>query len=161
MGSLYGPTYGIGSSLEGAAYDSTVKKGTEEGAASVAEGPRLVFSDRITIARTTGAEAPGPHQRSLTETVQLKLRFSEALRRKLEREADLGHRSLNAEIIKRLEASFISPDRLPGLIADALLNGLHPDVEDALRDKVIEDYRSDEAAMSYDWREEQADFEGK
>ena len=110
---------------------------------------------------TTGAEAPGPHQRSLTETVQLKLRFSEALRRKLEREADLGHRSLNAEIIKRLEASFISPDRLPGLIADALLNGLHPDVEDALRDKVIEDYRSDEAAMSYDWREEQADFEGK
>ena len=60
-----------------------------------------------------------------------------------------------------MEASFISPDRLPGLIADALLNGLHPDVEDALRDKVIEDYRSDEAAMSYDWREEQADFEGK
>jgi hypothetical protein len=102
-----------------------------------------------------GSEPPGPHQRLLNETVQLKLRFSEALRRKLEAEAVFNHRSLNAEIINRLEASFISPDRLPSLIADALLEGLHPDIEGAIRDKVIEDYRSDEAASHYDWREEQ------
>jgi hypothetical protein len=110
---------------------------------------------------TTGSEPPGPHQRPLNKTVQLKLRFSEALRQKLAREADINHRSLNAEIIKRLEVSFISPDRLPRIIADALLEGLHPDIEGAIRDKVIEDYRSDEAASNYDWREEQADFEGK
>ena len=110
---------------------------------------------------TTSSQPPGPHQRALNETVQLKLRFSEALRQMLEREAAFNHRSLNAEIIKRLEASFISPDRLPRLIADALLKGLHPDIEDAIRDKVIEDYRSDEAMSGYDWHEEQANFEGK
>jgi hypothetical protein len=109
----------------------------------------------------TGSEPTGSHQRPLSETVQLKLRFSEALRRKLEEAAASNQRSLNAEIINRLEASFISPDRLPRLIADALLKGLHPDIEDAIRDIVIEAYRSDEALSSYDWREEQADFEGK
>jgi hypothetical protein len=118
-------------------------------------------STRSTSATTTGSKPPGPHQRPLNETVQLKLRFSEALRRKLESEAAFNQRSLNAEIINRLEASFISPNRLPRLIADALLQGLHPDIEDAIRDIVIEAYRSDEALSTYDWREEQADFEGK
>jgi hypothetical protein len=118
-------------------------------------------STRSTSATTTGSEPPGPHLRPLNETVQLKLRFSEALRRKLESEAAFNQRSLNAEIINRLEASFISPDRLPRLIAEALLKGLHPDIENAIRDIVIEDYRSDEALSTYDWREEQADFEGK
>ena len=110
---------------------------------------------------TTDSQPPGPQQRPLNVTVQLKLRFSEALRQKLEREAAFNHRSLNAEIITRLEASFISPDRIPRLIADALLKGLHPDIEDAIRDIVIEDYRSDEAMSTYDWREDQYDREGK
>ena len=44
--------------------------------------------------------------RKLTDTVQLKLRFSEALRRRLEREAKRQEQSLNAEIIGRLEQSF-------------------------------------------------------
>jgi hypothetical protein len=44
--------------------------------------------------------------RKLTDTVQLKLRFSEALRRRLEREARRQEQSLNAEIISRLEQSF-------------------------------------------------------
>jgi predicted DNA-binding protein (UPF0251 family) len=120
--------------------------------------PRLPRS--ISPPKTVSKPA-GAHQRPLNETVQLKLRFSEALRQKLEHEANFNHSSLNAEIIKRLEASFISPDRLPRLIADALLKGLHPDIEEAIRDIVIEDYRSDEAMSTYDWREEQADFEGK
>src|SRR6516162_6235212 len=44
--------------------------------------------------------------RKLTDTVQLKLRFSEALRRRLEREAKRQEQSLNAEIIGRLEQTF-------------------------------------------------------
>jgi glutamine phosphoribosylpyrophosphate amidotransferase len=44
--------------------------------------------------------------RKLSETVQLKLRFSEELRRKLEKAAERGGQSMNAEIIARLEGSF-------------------------------------------------------
>ena len=106
-----------------------------------------------------GSEPRGPHQRPLNETVQLKLRFSEALRRKLEAEALFNRRSLNTEIISRLETSFISPDRLPRLVAEALLKGLPPEIEDAIGDIIIEAYRSDQALSTYDWREEQADFE--
>jgi len=42
--------------------------------------------------------------------VQLKLRFSEALRRRLEREAARQDRSLNSEIISRVEQSFQKRD---------------------------------------------------
>jgi hypothetical protein len=44
--------------------------------------------------------------RNPTDMVQLKLRFKEQLRRKLDRAAREGHHSLNSEIILRLEASF-------------------------------------------------------
>jgi Arc-like DNA binding domain len=44
--------------------------------------------------------------RKATDTVQLKLRFSKALRLRLEREAKKQNHSLNAEIIRRLEQSF-------------------------------------------------------
>src|SRR5262245_7525615 len=65
---------------------------------------------------------PGP--RPLDETVQLKLRFSEYLRRHLELAAKTNARSMNAEIISRLTTSFIEPDRISQLVADALLEGL-------------------------------------
>ena len=48
--------------------------------------------------------------RKPTDTVQLKLRFSEALRRRLEREAARQDRSLNSEIISRVEQSFQKRD---------------------------------------------------
>jgi len=48
--------------------------------------------------------------RKLSETVQLKLRFSEELRRKLEKAAERGGQSMNAEIIARLEGSFTRHD---------------------------------------------------
>src|ERR1700730_7791586 len=44
--------------------------------------------------------------RKLSETVQLKLRFSEELRRKLEKAAERNNQSINSEIIARMEASF-------------------------------------------------------
>jgi hypothetical protein len=43
--------------------------------------------------------------RKPTDIVQLKLRFPESLRRQLEREAARNHRSMNTEIIHRLEES--------------------------------------------------------
>ena len=44
--------------------------------------------------------------RNPTDEIQLKLRFAEALRRRLERAAADNNRSMNAEIIHRLEQSF-------------------------------------------------------
>ena len=44
--------------------------------------------------------------RKPSESVQLKLRFSDALRRQLERAASAGDRSMNSEIVRRLERSF-------------------------------------------------------
>jgi Arc-like DNA binding dprotein len=48
--------------------------------------------------------------RKPTDTVQLKLRFSEALRRRLEREAKDREHSLNSEIVNRLAQSFRKED---------------------------------------------------
>jgi plasmid stability protein len=48
--------------------------------------------------------------RKPTDTVQLKLRFPEALRRRLEREANKHGRSLNSEILAILEGAFRQSD---------------------------------------------------
>jgi Arc-like DNA binding domain len=42
--------------------------------------------------------------RKLSDTVQLNLRFSEKLRRRIERDATKNGRSMNQEIVERLEA---------------------------------------------------------
>jgi Arc-like DNA binding domain len=44
--------------------------------------------------------------RKLSDTVKLNLRFSEELRRKLEKAAERNNQSMNLEIVARLEASF-------------------------------------------------------
>jgi hypothetical protein len=49
--------------------------------------------------------------RKLTDTVHLRLRFDERLRRHLEQEAARNKRSMNAEIIDRLEKSFTKVDQ--------------------------------------------------
>jgi DNA-binding transcriptional regulator GbsR (MarR family) len=58
--------------------------------------------------------------RKLTDTVQLKLRIREELRRKLERAAIKREVSLNTEMVERLEASFKAAelfDEIKGAIA--------------------------------------------
>src|SRR5262249_77775 len=52
----------------------------------------------------------GGMARKPTDTVQLKLRFSEALRRRLEREAKRNNRSIDTEIIHRLQRTFAIDD---------------------------------------------------
>jgi hypothetical protein len=44
--------------------------------------------------------------RKLSDTIKLNLRFSEELRRKLERAAEKNNQSMNLEIVERLEHSF-------------------------------------------------------
>src|SRR5262249_21055487 len=72
--------------------------------------------------------------RKLSDTVQLKLRFSEALRRRLEREARRQEHSLNGEIINRLEQSFQKSEDadLPFSTLRALLGGATGDLLRAL-----------------------------
>jgi hypothetical protein len=48
--------------------------------------------------------------RKPTDTVQLKLRFLEAMRRRLELEAARNNRSMNTEIIHRLQRTFAIDD---------------------------------------------------
>ena len=78
-------------------------------------------------------------QRKLTDQVQLKLRLSEALRLRLAREAKRQKRSLNAEILERLDQSLLnqSPDLTTGA-AKALLAGLDPSIVAKLVELVLE-----------------------
>ena len=68
--------------------------------------------------------------RKTTDTVQLKLRFSEALRRRLDREAKRQEHSLNGEIIHRLEQSFRKAENadLLGSTLRALFGGATGDL---------------------------------
>lgn len=62
--------------------------------------------------------------RKATDTVQLKLRFPEALRRQLERAAKVSDNSMNAEIINRLEGSFrAQSNSLLAVIVRATMGG--------------------------------------
>lgn len=70
--------------------------------------------------------------RKPTDTVQLKLRFSEALRRRLEREAQRQDRSLNSEIVSRLDQSFRKSED-GDLIADAFRAAFGESTGDFLR----------------------------
>jgi hypothetical protein len=85
-----------------------------------------------------------------TELVKLNLRFPEALRRSLEREAKNKNHSLNTEIVERLYSSFGSKDETD-LVARALLSAL----DGAVLDRMMEIIQQDEAAMvAYDdWKE--------
>jgi hypothetical protein len=49
-------------------------------------------------------------KRKPTDIVQLKLRFPEELRKKVEREANKNERSLNGEIVHRLRLTFQMAD---------------------------------------------------
>jgi hypothetical protein len=62
--------------------------------------------------------------RKPTDTVQLKLRFPEALRRQLERAAAPKDESMNAEIVHRLEESFRTEELYGGKEFSAMFRAL-------------------------------------
>jgi Arc-like DNA binding dprotein len=71
----------------------------------------------------------GGMARKLTDEVQLKLRFPEALRRPLAREARRNKRSMNAEIVARLNQSLLSQGAdLTTAVAEALVAGMNPEI---------------------------------
>jgi hypothetical protein len=65
--------------------------------------------------------------RKVADPVKLNLRFTEGLRSRLEKQATKNNHSLNAEIVRRLEASFEKDDRI------AMLRGE--------MEKRVEDYK--------------------
>jgi hypothetical protein len=70
--------------------------------------------------------------RKPTDTVQLKVRLPEALRRDMEYAAARNNRSMNAEIVARLGRSLREDeDKIEGA-AEALLAGLDPAIVDKM-----------------------------
>jgi hypothetical protein len=60
--------------------------------------------------------------RKPADPVKLNLRFTEALRLRLEKQAERNNRSMNEEIIRRLEESFAKEDMMQNLeaLADSI-----------------------------------------
>jgi Arc-like DNA binding domain len=87
--------------------------------------------------------------RKPTDTVQLKLRFSETLRRRLAREAKQRNCSLNTEIVARLEQSLKSESLhdapLSTVMARTLYDGLDGAVLDELAALVLAAHGTSEA----------------
>jgi hypothetical protein len=97
-------------------------------------------------------QGKGGMARKPTDTIKLNLRFPEALRRQLEREASKHGRSLNTEIVGRLYRSLRQEDKRTDIIAQYLFSALQD--EDVL-DRILEMAAEDQAALdAYDeWKD--------
>ena len=92
--------------------------------------------------------------RKPTQTVKLNLRFPNALRRVLTREAEKHRRSLNSEIVERLYRSLQgSSNDQSELIAQALLRDLDQGVLAKMYESMKEDDEGDR------WADFQREFE--
>ena len=80
--------------------------------------------------------------RKSTDTVQLKLRFSEGLRRQLEKQAERNIHSMNTEIIHRLETSLEHEKALGGAEAVAIFHLLAGRIA-AMKAKLGPDWQND------------------
>ena len=86
-------------------------------------------------------------QRKLTDQVQLKLRFDEKLRRKLERAAERNDRSMNAEIVHRLERSLQDEEILTEIRNElAAMKKAIMETQEEQFEKLYEQWKEDEAA---------------
>jgi hypothetical protein len=100
-------------------------------------------------------------QRKLTDQVQLKLRFDERLRRKLERAAG-NDRSLNAEIVHRLERSLQDGEILTEICKRlaaseeklAAMMKLMMERQDERYERFLKEYQENQRA---DWDEDRRD----
>jgi len=88
-------------------------------------------------------------QRKLTDQIQLKLRFDERLRRKLERAAEHNDRSMNAEIVYRLERSLQDEEILTEIRNElAAMKKAMMEKQEEQFEKLYEKWKEEEAA---DW----------
>jgi hypothetical protein len=90
-------------------------------------------------------------QRKPTDTVQLKLRFPEALRGRLERAAKGHGQSLNSEIVARLYNSFKVEREMLDQIAETLTRSLEP----AILKRMVTLIREEQTGMDAyeEWKE--------
>jgi Arc-like DNA binding domain len=93
--------------------------------------------------------------RAANQTVQLKVRLLEELRRRLEREAARNGRSMNLEIVERLQRSFQIHDDQIDTIATSLISNLEPRVVERIVQLVQEDQ------IDYDDTDERLEAERK
>jgi Arc-like DNA binding domain len=71
-----------------------------------------------------------------TDTVQLKLRFSEDLRRRLQRGAQQRNCSLNTEIVERLEQSLRTESLYDAPLSTVMAKTLFDGLEEAVLDEL-------------------------
>jgi hypothetical protein len=96
-------------------------------------------------------------KRKPSDTVQLKLRFPESLRRRLEREAEANHCSLNTQIVNILEDAFRKSDKLQDR-AKAIAHALGDEIVRAIVDQANEDEAEDHLAfMAQGFRKERGE----
>ena len=100
-------------------------------------------------------------QRKLTDQVQLKLRFDEKLRRKLERVAERNDRSMNAEIVHRLERSLQDEEILTEIRNElAAMKKAMMEMQEEQFEKLYEKWKKDEAEdMRADFQRDDPDYD--
>src|SRR5262245_64096 len=82
---------------------------------------------RMAKERQADKTAPKP-----TDTVQLRVRVSESLRLRLEYESKQRNRSLNSEIVSRLQQTLLSEASVDAIMASALFEALDKNVQSHL-----------------------------
>ncbi len=82
--------------------------------------------------------------RKPTDTVQLKLRFSERLRRRLEREAKRRGTSLNTAIVDILEEAFRRSDNIIQNRAEVIAEALGDELVNAIADLAAKKFAATE-----------------
>ena len=99
-------------------------------------------------------------QRKLTDQVQLKLRFDEKLRRKLERAAERNDRSMNAEIVHRQERSLQDQEILTEIRNElAAMKKAMMEMQEEQFEKLYEKWKQDEAEdMLADFQRDDPDY---
>ena len=77
--------------------------------------------------------------RKPADPVKLNLRFTEALRSRLEKQAARANRSMNEEIVRRLEESFAKEDMMQNLeaLADSIAEKVGAAVTIKMGDRII------------------------
>jgi Arc-like DNA binding domain len=97
-------------------------------------------------------QGEGGMARKPTDTIKLNLRFPEALRRQLEREAKARGQSLNTEIVERLYRSLRQDDKQTDIIAQYLFSALQ---DEGVLGRILEMAAEDDAAMAAhdEWKE--------
>jgi hypothetical protein len=92
-------------------------------------------------------------KRSATDVVNLKIRFTEAMRARIEQEAKKNQRSLNGEIVYRLAATF-------GVEGIGLVDQ-YEEVEEELARRLREVVQSITAEQIAEWQEKRRKKEGR